>query len=166
MISRISAILALCAGPVFAESHTAALTEDQTLVLSCLERLEAAEQPSEWSQCLDLIFAPCAQESVGSEPHLTCLAEQRVTWLAVSEDLETAVKETVTPKGVADLTELLDFWADYVVQKCQTVAESKAGISAQAAQLGCEVTEIVGLSGEYAACLEGRSEAQYCVLPE
>ena len=39
-----------------------------------------------------------------------------------------------------------------------------AGCNADQAALA--ITELAGLSGEYAACLEGRSTADYCVLKD
>ena len=30
----------------------------------------------------------------------------------------------------------------------------------------CQITEFAGLTGEYAACLEGRSTAEYCILKD
>ncbi len=166
MISRISAVLALLTGPALAESQESVLTQEQTVVLACVERLDAAEQATQWPQCVNLIFAPCAQETVGSAPHLTCLTEERVSWNSAVEGLQAQVMEAVTPEGASTLTDLLDQWTDYVALKCNAVAREKAGISADAAQIGCEVAEMVGLSGEYAACLEGRSTAPFCVYPK
>ncbi|MFY0692061.1 MAG: hypothetical protein JXR14_09105 [Paracoccaceae bacterium] len=139
------------------------LDEGKLQVLSCLEQLD---QGVEWSQCLDLMFGPCVDHAVGSQPHLACLGEERQAWRLVLEDLQAQVFEAVTPLGASELATLLGQWTGYVVQKCEAVGLARADISAEAGQLGCEITEMVGLSGEFAACLEGRSAAPYCSYPQ
>ncbi|NNK79845.1 MAG: hypothetical protein HKP40_14170 [Litoreibacter sp.] len=155
-----SLVLALSAVPSVAAEP---LTEDKLQVLSCLEQLD---QGAEWSQCLDLMFGPCAEHKVGSEVHLACLGEERLSWRLVLVELQAQVFEAVTPSGASDLATLLGQWTGYVVQKCEAVGTARADISSEAGQLGCEITEMVGLSGEFAACLEGRSAAPYCSYPQ
>ncbi|MEM9434808.1 MAG: hypothetical protein AAGA12_12870 [Pseudomonadota bacterium] len=162
----ISAVVVLGAGVTTGPGLAQVLSEDKVLVLTCLERMDAEENPTSWGQCLNQIFAPCAAEQVGAEPHLQCLEEQRMSWRSVSEDLLEEVFGAITQEGSAELATLLGPWTGYVVQKCETVAKERAATSAEAGRLGCEITEIVGLSGEYVACLEGRSAAPYCVLAQ
>ena len=74
--------------------------------------------------------------------------------------------DAITLKSAEDLTEILSGWINYVSQKCQTVEDAADNSTLAAKQLGCQITELAGLSGEYAACLEGRSTADYCVLKD
>jgi len=80
--------------------------------------------------------------------------------------LQSDLSEMITLKSVEDLTKILSGWINYVSQKCQAGLDSAGSPSVKAKQLGCQITEIVGLTGEYAACLEGRSTADYCVMKD
>jgi hypothetical protein len=152
--------LSFAPGAALAEN---VLPPSHIAALNCVENLDASMT---WSQCLNVIFAECATNEVGSEDHLACLGTLQETWVGTLETLGTDAREVITEKGNAELAELLDAWTKFVVQKCEAVALEKAASSADAARLGCEVTEIVGLSGEYVACLEGRSNAPYCERKE
>ena len=139
------------------------LPQEHINVMACLENMGTN---SSWNQCLGLIFAPCATDEVGSETHVACLQVQREHWTTSMQLLQTDVTDAITLKSAEDLSEILSGWINYVSQKCQA-GEDVADTSALAAkQLGCQITEIAGLSGEYAACLEGRSTADYCVLKD
>lgn len=139
------------------------LSDDQILVLACLERIEDG---TTWGQCVNLMFQPCAGEEVGSEPHVACLNTQREMWSTSAEALQSQVSEAITPEGNTQLAEILGAWTRAIVQNCQEVGQSRAATGAEAARVGCEVSEIIGLTGEFAACLEGRSTAEFCTFKE
>ena len=78
--------------------------------------------------------------------------------------LQSDVTDAITLKSAEDLAKSLSGWINYVSQKCQAGADPTGNPAVAVKQLGCQITEIVGLTGEYAACLEGRTTAEYCVL--
>lgn len=162
--SRIAAAcLMLAAGlsgiPGAAQQTAEPIPEDQILVMACLENIE---QSTTWGQCLNLMFQPCAAEEVGSDGHAACLKSERTRWRSTMENLQEQVFDTITVSGGSELAGVMGQWTGYVGQKCQEVAATRADTGALSARLGCEITEFVGLSGEFAACLEGRSNAPYC----
>lgn len=138
------------------------IAEDKLLVLACLENLEGS---TTWSQCVNLMFEPCAEQTPGTESHAACLGEERAEWTGTVEVLQDVVLEAVAPQSKAEVVDLMGLWTTYVAQKCNEVASSKPA-GAESARLGCEVSELAGLSAEFAACLEGRSTADYCTLKE
>lgn len=138
------------------------IDEEKILVLGCLEQME---QTTSWPQCVQLMFKACEGEEVGSDAHATCLSGIRKEWVATVDILQENLMEAVTPKAKIDVLDLMGLWGNYVDQKCTQVAASKPA-GAESARLGCEVSEIAGLAGEFAACLEGRSTAEYCVIEE
>jgi hypothetical protein len=131
--------------------------------MACLENMGTS---TSWNKCLGLIFAPCVEVEVGSEAHVSCLEGQRENWSASMQFLQKDVTDAITLKSAEDLFEILSGWVNYVSQKCQASEDSTDNSAMAAKQLGCRITELVGLSGEYAACLEGRSTADYCVLKD
>ena len=137
------------------------LPKEHINAIACLENMEAS---STWSQCLGLIFAPCLEDVVGSEPHVSCLQGQRKDWNGSMQLLQSDVTDAITLKSAEDLTKILSGWINYVSQKCQSGGDPTGNPALAVKQLGCQITEIVGLTGEYAACLEGRSTAEYCIL--
>lgn len=139
------------------------LPKDQIFVLACLENLE---QSTTWGQCLNLMFQPCADNDVGSEAHVSCLTSERTRWRSSLENLQEQVFGAITVAGGGELADVMGQWTGYVAQKCQEVAASKVETGAQSARLGCEITEMVGLTGEFAACLEGRSTMAYCAFKQ
>jgi hypothetical protein len=155
----LSLIFALAAAPAFAQTTIA---EDKVLVLACLENLE---QGTTWPQCVELMFQPCVSREVGTEAHTACLGGVREEWSGTVKILQDEVMDAVTTGGTSELVDLLGQWTGYVVQKCQQVAVSKPD-GEESARLGCEISELAGLSGEFAACLEGRSSAGYCEFKE
>jgi hypothetical protein len=135
------------------------LSDEKILVLACLEQMEDA---TTWNQCLNLMFQPCVGEDVGSDGHVTCLNEERTAWSKSVEVLQRDVGAAITAEGNTQLAEILGQWTGVIVQNCQDISLTKAATGQESARLGCEISEIVGLAGELAACLEGRSTAEYC----
>lgn len=153
---RLTLILTVLCAPAWAESK---YPEAHINALACNENLDIS---TTWPQCLGLIFADCQTDQVGSADHITCLDATRESWTMTVDGLRGEVLETVTTEAALELGNLLGQWTGYVAQKCQSVADSKPENGQKAARFGCEITEIVGLSGELAACLEGRSTGRYC----
>ena len=152
----------LCAFGGMAQSQSS-LPQEHINAMACLENMGAS---TSWNQCLGLIFAPCLEVEVGSEAHVSCLQGQREKWSTSMQFLQKDVTDAITLKSAEDLFEILSGWINYVSQKCQTVEDAADNFALAAKQLGCQITELAGLSGEYAACLEGRSTADYCVLKD
>lgn len=153
-------IAALMATPAMAEE--AKVADDKVLVLACLENMGTSTQ---WPQCVELMFQPCVSHEVGSDAHAACLSEERQNWASTVEILQTDLQAAITPDASAEVLDIMGQWTGYVVQKCQEQAESRT-TGKESARLGCEISELAGLSGEFAACIEGRSTAQYCVYKE
>lgn len=149
----------LCA--IGANAQANELPNEHINALACLEVMETK---TTWSQCLGMIFQPCAPFEVGSDNHLSCLREERTNWSESLEVLQSDVREVISDGANGQLTQILDNWNRYVTQKCEEAGVANAASSGDAARLGCQVAEIVGLTGEYAACLEGRSKADYCTI--
>ena len=137
------------------------LPREHINAMACLENMEAS---TTWNQCLGLIFKPCLEDVVGSEAHVSCLQGQRKGWNGSMQLLQSDVTDAITLKSAEDLAKILSGWINYVSQKCQAGADPTGNPAVAVKQLGCQITEIVGLTGEYAACLEGRSTAEYCIL--
>ncbi len=148
-------VLMMLAAP--ASAQNAEYPQEHINALACTENLDVS---TTWPQCLGLIFENCQTDEVGSEAHLACLQTIREGWAVTVENLQVEVKDVITDEANLELTELMGRWTGYVLQKCREVAATKP--DADAAQRGCEITEIVGLAGELAACVEGRSSADYC----
>ena len=153
---------ALCTFGGMAQAQSS-LPQEHINAMACLENMGAS---TSWNQCLGLIFAPCLEVEVGSEAHVSCLQGQREKWSTSMQFLQKDVTDAITLKSAEDLFEILSGWINYVSQKCQTVEDVADNSALAAKQLGCQITELAGLSGEYAACLEGRSTADYCVLKD
>lgn len=135
----------------------------QDQVVACLSTMGAQ---TTWDQCRRGLFEPCAQETVGSEPHLTCLQTQKNDWRLHLDAKTDALNTRLTTEGSGQLTDLLGQWFGYVGNKCTAVAQEKADISADAALLGCEISEFAGLATEFDSCLQGNSTSPYCTLKE
>lgn len=153
-------IFCVFGGTAFAKN---VLPQEHVNAMACLENMETS---TTWSQCLGLIFAPCSKNKVGSKLHLNCLQGQHEDWTGSMQLLQSDLSEMITLKSVEDLTKILSGWINYVSQKCQAGLDAAGSPSVKAKQLGCQITETVGLTGEYAACLEGRSTADYCVMKD
>lgn len=145
---------------IFATTVARAETTQDT-VLACFADMGAS---SDWNQCLNTMFAPCATEDVGSDTHLTCLAGQRDDWQTTKFSTETQLLDRLSEPGMEELSGLMLAWPKFVEDKCAAVAESRATISYDAAELGCEISELALLTNEMRACLDGRSSEEYCLL--
>lgn len=153
------AYLLLCfaigvAGPTVAAEET---VQDQ--VLACFAGIGAS---TEWNTCLSIMFAPCADKDVGSEKHLACLIQQREDWRLAKRTVEAGVLKALSDTGMEELSGLMLAWPKFVEDKCSAVAEGRADISYDAAQLGCQISEFALMTNELTACLEGRSIEAYC----
>ncbi len=135
--------------------------DTQDNVLSCFDQLG---QTTEWSECLNTMFAPCAELEVGGDDHIACLTEQRAQWRDAKFQAETKVLARLTEDGLTELSGLMLAWPKFVTDKCNAVGESRAAISAEAANLGCQVSELALLTNEMTACLSGASTEAYCQL--
>ncbi len=138
------------------------IAEDKVLVLGCLEQIE---QGTTWRQCVNLMFEPCAAQTPGTDGHVACLNGVRGEWSETVQTLQVEVMDAVTLTGQSQISDLMDLWSKFVVQKCNEVAIAKP-TGAESARLGCEISEFAGLADEFAACLEGRSTADYCEIKE
>ena len=156
----IALIFSIFCGAAQAQS---ALPQGHINSMACLENMG---NNTTWNQCLALIFAPCLEDEVGSEAHVSCLELQRVEWTGSMRLLQSDVTDAITLKSAEDLAKILSGWINYVSQKCQAGEGSMDNPLVAAKQLGCQITELAGLTGEYAACLEGRSTAEYCVVKD
>ncbi len=129
-------------------------------VLDCLQGMDTR---TTWSQCLTMMFSSCDPGAVGTRDHAACLFGLREDWRLDMVTRQTEVLKTVTPKGGAEMVDLLSAWPTYVDKKCSAVAAEKEESDAASARLGCEISEIVLISAEFQACLEERSPEDYCV---
>lgn len=143
-----------------AQAQDTVIAKDKVLVLGCLE---AMGNTTSWPQCAQLMFKPCEAEEIATDAHASCLGMVRTEWSDTVKILQDQVFEAVTPKGSSEVIELMGLWTNYVSQKCDQVAAGKQS-GAQSARIGCEISEFAGLSGEFAACLEGRSTAEFCEI--
>ncbi|MDJ0638745.1 MAG: hypothetical protein QNJ20_07925 [Paracoccaceae bacterium] len=152
-------VLLVISAIILATVTRAESTQDQ--VLDCFASMDTT---TEWNTCLNAMFAPCAGEEVGSEPHLSCLTEQRENWRSAKIEAETNVLSRLSEAGMEELSGLMLGWPRFVDDKCKAVAESRAEISYDAAALGCQISELALLTNEMRACLAGRSTEAYCQL--
>jgi len=160
--STLAAALAALTLSTPAQASEPLIADDKLLVLGCLEQID---QGTTWGQCVNLMFEPCAAETPGTDGHVACLNGVRGEWSETVRNLQAKVLEVVTIGGQSQIVDLMDLWSKFVVQKCNEVALAKS-TGAESARLGCEVSEFAGLADEFAACLEGRSTADYCTLKE
>ncbi len=155
----VAGLLALgCAATAQAE-EAQLLPKEHVQALACTENLDIT---TTWGQCLGVIFAPCQTEQVGDAAHVACLGQMRQDWIASVEVLRGEVIDVIPAQGVTELVEMLGAWTGAAAQRCAEGAATRPEDMREAAQLGCEITEIVGLAEELAACVEGRSIADYC----
>jgi hypothetical protein len=162
LAAALAALTFSASAPTQAQASEPLIAEDKLLVLGCLEQIE---QGTTWGQCVNLMFAPCAAETPGTDGHVACLTGVRGEWSETVRNLQAKVLDVVTIGGQSQIVDLMDLWSKFVVQKCNEVALARS-TGAESARLGCEVSEFAGLADEFAACLEGRSTADYCTLKE
>ncbi len=158
--ARLMLLAAVFVASLEATAADSDVAVQQDVVLDCVARMEVQ---TTWDQCRTLMFQPCQTDTVGSSEHLSCLTDLRRAWGNRMQDTFATVLDRVSDDGKRSLDELLAQWLGYVVQKCTDVGKAKANISEQAARLGCETSETIGLVAELDACLDGRSTAPYCV---
>ncbi|WP_069299710.1 hypothetical protein [Neptunicoccus sediminis] len=156
--------IAVCLLSVASLPAAAQESSEQTRVVACLSGMEQGQ--TSWPECRSLLFHPCETFPVGGEDHLTCLAEQKADWRAHLDATTLTLNARLTAEGSGQLTDLLGQWFGYVGNKCNGVAQEKADISADAARLGCEISEFAGLSTEFDSCLQGKSLSPYCIVQE
>lgn len=137
------------------------IDDDHVLALACLEQMDIN---TTWEQCVFQIFKECTDHSIGTDDHVACLEDLKEEWNVSVTALQSKVLEDVTPAGGTELLEVFEGWVKFVSQKCEQQSLNKEAGPANSARLGCQITEMVGLSGEFAACLEGRSTWDYCKL--
>ena len=155
------AVALLCVGPVAAE--TIELSDYQANVVGCLEALG---EGTTWGQCLGVLFEDCAGQEVGSEGHVACLNDLHAGWSGVMDSTRIRLTPKLTPEGADQLNELVEQWIKLVAHNCADVALNKEGRFAEAAQLGCEISEMAGATSEFVACHAGVSTAPYCEIQE
>ena len=148
---------------VAALAAPASAGQAQDKVLACFSEMG---QTTDWGMCLNAMFAPCANEEIGSESHLACLIQQRSTWQAAKRTVEAEVIRSLNDTGLEELGGLMLAWPKFVEQKCEAVASSRADISYDAAQLGCQISEFALMTNELTACIKGRSVEEYCQTEE
>lgn len=132
-------------------------------VLACFAQMN---ETTDWNTCLNTMFAPCAGQAIGSEPHLECLIGQSNGWRAAQQNAETEVLGKLTAAGAETLGGLLSAWPKFVEEKCSGVAQGRAGISFEAALIGCQISEYALMTNELTNCLAGRSVEEYCQINE
>ena len=157
---RLSLALILALVPITA---TAQDSGNRAETLACVG---AMATEADWAVCRTMMFEACAVHEVGSDPHIACLSEDRAAWQSELDATMTSTAAVLTAEGNTELTQLLTQWFGYIGQKCAAVAAERAAISAEAARLGCEISETVGLVAELAACRDGASSAPYCIRRE
>ena len=138
-----------------------AMAQDRDAVLACVAGMETE---ADWAACREMMFEGCAAHEVGSDGHLSCLTEDRTGWQDRLDAATEATGAALTPEGATELGQLLGQWYGFVGNKCAGVAAQRAAISEDAARLGCEISEVVGLLTELNSCRAGTSTSPYCIL--
>lgn len=147
----------LAAGPTHAQPIT-----NQELVLNCLATIG---ESTSWEECRGMIFAPCQEHKAGTDTHIACLVGEKSDWENKMSDLQETLVGKLTRDGNATLAELMASWFEFREGRCNDVAEARPE-AARSAKLGCEITEIAGITAEFQACQEGRSTTPYCTFKE
>ena len=137
------------------------ITDAKRSTMQCIEDMGVS---TTWGQCANLMFKSCAHSEVGTTDHLTCLNAEHDGWREAMEGERLALANELSPTGVSELAQVMEHWFGYVAQKCAQVALGKSAIAAEAAQTGCEISEIAGVTTEFVACRANRSKAPYCVM--
>lgn len=137
------------------------ITAAQRATIGCLD---AMGKSTTWGQCINLMFAPCEGEAVGTAAHVACLTAEHDAWREAMDAHRLALIDTLSPMGVNELAQIMGHWFGYVAEKCAQVAAGKPPTASEAARTGCEISEIASVLTEFVACREGRSTAPYCVM--
>ncbi len=154
------ALTILSGGPAFAAPG---VTEHQQDVVTCLQQMENG---ATWEQCLNVMFSPCATDVAGTDEHVACLTKERDGWAATQVILERELVQKLTVNGGKELLTILNRWDEYVGQKCAEVGEQYAETGAKAATLGCEISEMSGITVEFVSCYDEYSTAPYCQIED
>lgn len=159
---RLASMFLMMSAVITAGSAARADTQQED-VLACFAGIGTS---TDWNQCLNIMFAPCASEAVGSSGHLNCLGDQREDWQAAKIGVEGELLSRLTDDGLEELSGLMLAWPKFVEDKCKAVAEARVDISAAAAGIGCRISELALLTNEMTACLDGNSSEPYCQLSD
>jgi len=162
--AALASAIVLASSPVFGQDITVTkATESQEAVITCLMFMG---EETTWPQCAGLMFAPCADQEVGTDGHVQCLGSEKKDWEETLQDQIASLSPKLTSVGSGQLTELMSGWVKLVSQNCSEVAATKEGAAQDSALIGCEISEIAGVMTEFRACELGLSTAPYCVFPE
>ncbi|MEM7406349.1 MAG: hypothetical protein AAF458_13710 [Pseudomonadota bacterium] len=163
LASVVTLALAMCLGTAVqsAEPADSRITPAQRSTMMCIE---AMGQTTRWGECVNLMFKACAGHEIGGTRHLSCLTAEHDGWRESMDAERLALLDQLSVSGANELAQVMGHWFGYVAQKCAQVALGKPKAAAEAAQTGCEISEIAGLTTELVACREGRSTAPYCVI--
>ncbi|MEM7440705.1 MAG: hypothetical protein AAF393_13980 [Pseudomonadota bacterium] len=131
-------------------------------VVTCLSTMQTDE---EWAACRATMFSRCPTETVGSPEHVACLTEESKGWEEYLDVRNDALVGKLASAAQVELANLRGQWRGYVANKCSAVAASNPDVG-EAAQLGCQISEIAGFAAELAYCEAGFSKEPYCVLKE
>jgi hypothetical protein len=127
-----------------------------------LQCINSMEQGESWDTCRAMIFAPCQEYAVGGSDHLACLRAEQMQWQTLRDDELNALATVLTEPAAANMSDLMEHWYVSVATKCDAVAAGRAGISAEAALVGCDISEIAGLTSALRQCRLGQSAAEFC----
>ena len=144
---------------VFSLSDPALADDHLPASLQCINNMEQGES---WDTCRAMIFAPCQEYAVGGSDHLACLRDEQAQWQALRDDELNALATVLTEPAAANMSDLMEHWYVSVATKCDAVAAGRAGISAEAALVGCDISEIAGLTSALRQCRLGQSAAEFC----
>jgi|GEM_PF-318736 len=162
VLTKSASALLYLAACFLALSATAQPITNQDLVLNCLVRIG---EETNWQECRGMMFAPCQEHKVETDTHVACLTREKQNWESEMSDTQEALLEKLTPTGNNTLAQLMRDWFEFRDTRCNDVADARPS-AARSVRLGCEITEIAGITAEFQACLEGRSTTQYCMLKE
>ncbi|MEM6620275.1 MAG: hypothetical protein AAF761_06300 [Pseudomonadota bacterium] len=131
-------------------------------VVTCLGEMGMT---TDWDVCRTQMFEPCATGQVGTSVHVECLRVERDGWMGTMEAARIALDPVLTEQSRTELASLIGQWFGYLGNRCAAVA-SENPAAGEAAVLGCEISELAGLTTELMACAAGRSVEPYCVLKD
>ena len=163
-LALLATALTLSAGAAQAEDIPT-LPETKAQVVTCLGAMDQ-DGGTTWNQCMEMLFAPCADREVATQAHLDCLLKERDDWLIGVEREQERTAAAITPQGQNDLRNIMSQWRGYVRNKCATAASQNTGIKADVAQAGCEMSEMALVTDELMSCVAGRSLSPYCIPQE
>ena len=92
-IRLFSWVLLVISAIIFATTFALA-GQTQDTVLECFSDMG---EGTEWNQCLNTMFEPCADQGVGSSEHVSCLTEQLSGWQDAKFSAETELTVNEVP---------------------------------------------------------------------